>query len=361
MTDGDGRADRREAAPLHVGQRLEVRPSTWGFGGEAIVRRDAGWLVVAHAIPGETVIAEVVRAPKRPGGAWRARTVQVINPSEDRRDPRCPHYDRCPGCQLRHVSYDLERSLKRRSVRDALERFGGGDPATVRPVHGAPSRDGYRVRGAPSARTAAGEPAMAPFPGSGPPIPQDQCPVMRPATEGKGSDGEGWTLPNPDMRARLTDTVRDLLGLGGRERVVEVGAGRGALTVACAPAAAAWVGLDVDPAALEAGRAAVDAAGLSAKVELRAGRLEKVARKLLVRHGGFDVALLNPMRKPLGWRVMAALEFLGVRRCVYVGPSPMSTARDLARLPMTLRAVTPVDLYPGTYHVLVVALAEVSC
>ena len=186
---------------------------------------------------------------------------------------------------------------------------------------------------------------------------------MRPAAQQVVADGEGrgWTLPNPDMRTRLTDTVRTLLALGGGERVVEVGAGRGALTVACAPDAATWVGLDVDPAALEAGRAAVEAAGLSAKVELRAGRLEKVARKLLIRHGGFDVALLNPMRKPLGWEAMAALATLGVRRCVYVGPSPMSTARDLSRLPMTLRSVTPVDLYPGTYHVLVVALAEASC
>ena len=171
MPERDGRAGERRVDTLHVGQRLEVRPSTWGFGGEAIARRAEGWLVVAHAIPGETVVAEVVRAPKRPGGAWRARTVEVLGPSEDRQDPRCPHYDRCPGCQLRHVSYDVERSLKERSVRDALERFGAGDPATVRPVRGAPSRDGYRVRGAPSARTADGAPAMAPFPGSGPPRP----------------------------------------------------------------------------------------------------------------------------------------------------------------------------------------------
>ena len=78
---------------------------------------------------------------------------------------------------------------------------------------------------------------------------------------------------------------------------------------------------------LEVGRDAVRAAGLDDRVELRAGRVNKVARKLLVRRGRFAVALLNPMRRPLGRAAMAALAGLGVQRCVYVGPSPTSTSR----------------------------------
>ena len=55
---------------------------------------------------------------------------------------------------------------------------------------------------------------------------------------------------------------------------------------------------------------------------------------------------------------MAAVVGLGVKRCVYVGPSPTSTAKDLRHLGLKLRRVIPIDLYPGTYHVLTVALAS---
>ncbi len=344
---------------MKLGDRLEATPHAWGFGGEAVDRRDDGaWLVIAHAIPGERVLAEIVRAPRRPGGAWRARVVRVLEPARERTDPACAHYARCPGCHLRHVSYEVELGLKLRSVRDALERFGGFDPSVVEEVRGAPGRDGYRVRGAGSARTADGRPALAAFPGSGPPVPLDECPVMAP----EAADGRaGWTLPNPQMREILTDTVRELMGLQGGEQVIEVGAGRGTLTVALAGDSAGWVGLDVDPGALEVGRDAVRAAGLDDRVELRAGRVNKVARKLLVRRGRFAVALLNPMRRPLGRAAMAALAGLGVQRCVYVGPSPTSTSRDLKHAGLTLRRVVPVDLYPGTYHVLTVALAQGVC
>jgi tRNA/tmRNA/rRNA uracil-C5-methylase (TrmA/RlmC/RlmD family) len=346
---------------VKLGDRLECTPEQWGFGGEGLERRpDGSWLIVAHAIPGERVLAEIVREPKRPGGAWRARVVEVLEPSKDRTDPRCPHYSRCPGCQLRHVDYALEKELKRRAVRDALSKFGGFDTdeahSLVEEVRGAPRRDGYRVRGNPGAVTADGRPAMHPFPGSGPPVPMDECPVMD--QDALHDEASGWTLPNPDMRKVLVQTVRSLLALSGSEQVLEIGAGQGGLTVECAGGARRWVGLDVDPAALEVGRQAVDRAGLAGTVELRAGRLEKVARRLFVRCGAFDVALLNPMRRPLGRAAMAALSGLGVRRCVYVGPSPVSAARDLASLNLPLRRVIPVDLYPGTYHVLVVALVE---
>ena len=343
-----------------------MTPEAWGFGGEAILRTpEGGWLVISHGVPGERAVVEVVREPKRPGGAWRARVVEVVQASEERTDPACPHYSRCPGCQLRHVSYELELGLKRRSVRDALAKFGGLDPECVEEVRPAPSRDGYRVRGVGSAQTADGRPALAAFPGSGPPVPLDECPVMAPSalgTKGSGSQADpGWTLPNPAMRDLLTGTVRELMGLGRGERVVEVGAGRGALTVELAGQSGLWIGLDVDPGALEVGQARVQAAGLAGHVELRAGRLDKIARRLLVRHGGFDVALLNPMRRPLGRPAIAALADLGVRRCVYVGPSPTATARDLKHLSIPLRRVVPIDLYPGTYHVLTVALCEAVC
>ena len=202
---------------------------------------------------------------------------------------------------------------------------------------------------------------MAAFGATGPPIPLDACPVMADRwRDGGDGDDAGWTLPNPAMRSVLEAAVAELLDLRGDERVLEVGAGRGALTRALAPSAARWVGLDVDPASLEVGRDAMEAAGLAHKVELRAGRLEKSARRLLTTYGRFDVALLNPMRRPLGGPAMESLDALGIRRVVYVGPSPVAAARDLAVLsgltrPLTVRRAIPVDLYPGTYHVLVIA------
>ena len=343
-----------------------------GFRAEGMARIDGWPTLVPHGLPGERVEVEVQRLP--PFGALRARLLRVVDPAPERVDPGCTHYSRCGGCHLRHVRYADELGFKRANVADAAGRLAG---AAVDPVQPASRRDGHRARC--RAEVVGGVLVMRPLDPGLAPVPVSGCPALVPelrdqaaawpSTRNPGPDddgrvrlstggGPGWTAPNPEMGATVARVAAHLLGSG--ERLLEVGCGSAGLTVCVAPSFGRLVGLDIDPAALAAGRQRVDDAGLASRVELRAGRVEKVWRRLLVRFGRFDAALVNPMRRPLGRRAMAALVALGVRRVVYVGPSPRPTCADLQALAehgLQARRLVPVDLYPGTYHVVTVALA----
>jgi 23S rRNA (uracil1939-C5)-methyltransferase len=112
-------------------------------GGDGIARRDDGCVVfVARTAPGELVEVEYTDVRRQ----WaRARVVGVREASESRRDPPCPHYGRCGGCQLQHLEYDAQRSVKGAVVAESLRRIGGIDAAPPEVV-ASPRELGYRNR-----------------------------------------------------------------------------------------------------------------------------------------------------------------------------------------------------------------------
>ncbi len=112
-------------------------------GGDGLARRPGKPIVfVPRTAPGERVEVELTETRKQ----WtRARVLSVLEPSADRREASCPHYDACGGCQLQHLSYEAQLSTKARIIADALRRQGGVeiDPPEVIP---SPLQLGYRNR-----------------------------------------------------------------------------------------------------------------------------------------------------------------------------------------------------------------------
>lgn len=93
---------------------------------------DGRAVFVPGAIPGETVDIEVTSDK---GRFCEASLVEIVDPSPDRVEPECPYYDRCGGCQGRHMRYERTLELKRRTVFDALSRIGGaGEPRVLEPL-----------------------------------------------------------------------------------------------------------------------------------------------------------------------------------------------------------------------------------
>jgi 23S rRNA (uracil1939-C5)-methyltransferase len=103
----------------------------------------AATVLVDGALPGELVEAQV---HGRRGGVWRARAVEVLEPSPDRVTPPCPYVPECGGCDLQHAAYPRQLELKRDIVLDALRRQRIEPPADV-VVHGMDDPWRYRRRG----------------------------------------------------------------------------------------------------------------------------------------------------------------------------------------------------------------------
>jgi len=97
--------------------------ATLAKGGRGIVRSPAGAVFVAGVIPGEEIEFRVL--PERRGAALQGRLLRVLNPSPDRVPPPCPHYGRCGGCNLQHLSYPGQLSGKRQILASNLTRLGG--------------------------------------------------------------------------------------------------------------------------------------------------------------------------------------------------------------------------------------------
>ena len=110
-----------------------------GFG----IGRIDDWLIrVPDALPGELVRARV----------WRncadhsdADLVEILQPSAERVEPRCPLAGRCGGCQVQHMQYRAQLAWKARQVGELLDRIGGIRVAVKR-THPSPREYGYRSK-----------------------------------------------------------------------------------------------------------------------------------------------------------------------------------------------------------------------
>lgn len=97
------------------------------------VARDAEGKVafVEGALAGELVEVEPVRVRRRFSLA-RARAILVAAPG--RREPRCPHFERCGGCVTQHADARTQMAAKQRWLEDCLDRIGRARPETMLPI-----------------------------------------------------------------------------------------------------------------------------------------------------------------------------------------------------------------------------------
>ena len=126
----------------------------------------------------------------------RGEIVEVLAPGPGRREPPCPYFERCGGCDLQHLEDGLQVKLKAQAVLETLGRIGGIEPpnrdAPPEVIAGEPW--GYRLRAqlhvdpsVPPAGAAAeteGAPGVGYFArGSHELVPVDRCPILVPELE----------------------------------------------------------------------------------------------------------------------------------------------------------------------------------
>lgn len=123
---------------------IELSIERLAHGGDGIAHDDEGRVVfVRGGCPGDTLLARLTH--ERPTFA-RALAIEVVEPSADRVEPRCPYAGACGGCQWQHVSYGAQLAAKRRALADALERIARIQDAPVKETVPCEKRFGYRNR-----------------------------------------------------------------------------------------------------------------------------------------------------------------------------------------------------------------------
>lgn len=117
--------------PAHSSPCLTLTIDNLTSEGEGVARRNRDVYFVPGALPGETV--DVVLDGRR-RQVWQTRLLSIQTPSPQRIAPRCPHYQRCGGCDLQHLEYTAQVAFKQERVARELSRQKAEVPEWVAPL-----------------------------------------------------------------------------------------------------------------------------------------------------------------------------------------------------------------------------------
>ena len=115
--------------------------SDMGTNGEGIGRCNGYTLFVKDAVVGDEVEVKIMKAKKNYG---YARLLQVVKPSKDRVEPKCPIAKQCGGCQLQALKYEKQLEFKENKVRQNLEKIGEIKNVPMLPIIGMENPFRYR-------------------------------------------------------------------------------------------------------------------------------------------------------------------------------------------------------------------------
>jgi 23S rRNA (uracil1939-C5)-methyltransferase len=109
--------------PMHVDRLLEN-----GRGGG---QHEGRMLQVHDALPGESVMARYLFGRRMRG---QAQAVEILQPSPDRAEPRCPHFGVCSACSLQHLQLAAQIAFKQEVMLGHLRDQGLRPAALLDPL-----------------------------------------------------------------------------------------------------------------------------------------------------------------------------------------------------------------------------------
>lgn len=128
-------------APVKLGEEVLVTIHGIGSSGEGVGRVDDFTVFVPFALPGETVKVSINMVKKTYA---TGKLIDIVTRADNRIEPTCELYGVCGGCQLQHITYEGQLSLKTQKVKDVIERIGHQNPNLVKPALGPKEPWAYR-------------------------------------------------------------------------------------------------------------------------------------------------------------------------------------------------------------------------
>jgi len=336
----------------------QLRIERVAFGGAGIGRRAEGMICfVPFTIPGELVSVQVTREKK---SYAEANLIEVLEPSSDREQPRCPVFGRCGGCHYQHIKYERQLQIKQSQVVEAFQRIAKLEVEVSEPR---PSPEIWAYRNRITVHTRQGQTGFF-APASRRVVPIDSCPIasdqinqqLQTYLGKRPRDGEkvfrepqpykGFTQVNPNAAAILLETVLEHALSGGK--FVDAYCGAGFFTQPLSERFQETVGIEWSSDAVAA--AARHASATTRYIE------GNVAEHLADELAGASLLVLDPPAAGCGEPVMKLVAESNLPDMIYVSCNPSTLARDIRLLGDQYRveSVVPVDMFPQTAEIEVV-------
>lgn len=126
---------------LKKNEEITLEIQSAAFEGKCIAHHEGLVVFVENAVPGDLVIAKLLKIKK---SYAEAKLVRVERPSPLRVEPRCKYFGVCGGCKWQHVDYQAQLRFKQQQVVDSFEHIGGFSNLNVLPIIGADNIYFYR-------------------------------------------------------------------------------------------------------------------------------------------------------------------------------------------------------------------------
>lgn len=398
-------------ASFKVGDRVKTRIGDVAFGGDGVGRVSDLVLFVPLTVGGDEAEIEITEVRRRYA---RGRLVRIDVPSPSRVPASCPYYSRCGGCRMQHIAYDHQLALKRRQVAEIFKRIAGVTDPPVAPPIPSPRPFGWRgkaefhVMGSRGGACRTGLMALA----SHELIEVERCGIVEESINGKyrefrkvlragairdcgerqviwsdepgesptviftGSErppdvtrivcgrrltvpGRGFFQANVSLVGELVEQVVGLCGLTGGETVIDAYGGAGLFSLFLGKRAGRLFGIEGDREAVRCAGINLAREGISQAEFLHGDVADVLQREIAARRIAADVVVLDPPRDGCGEAVLTGVAALHPERIVYISCNPATQARDvrlLAGRGYGLSLLRPLDMFPQTAHIEVVAL-----
>ena len=377
----------------------ELRLTSMGDLGDSIADFEDGTIQVFGGIVGELVRARIYRYKRRRKEMVSGMVSDVIYPSPHRVASPCSYFGFCSGCQWQHISYEHQLTLKRDIVRNAFNDYPSLSDVVISNTHPAPTSFNYRNHARFTVRFGGqlgfSNRITRRF------VRIDECMLMdskineflsqlqEEASETTNlsvrvgintghyliqpklsnpnlnfDTGQKWYTENMldrDFRVAspsffqvntkqaefMINLVGDRLNLNGREILVDAYAGVGVFGSLLSNRVRKVIAIEESQAAVK------DALfGLHdlKNIYYLEGKTEEVLKEL---EDQVDVIILDPPRTGCHPDAIDSVIASKANKIAYVSCDPPSLARDLSMLVdggYTVEHVSPIDMFPQTYH-----------
>ncbi len=400
---------------MKIGEHIRTKIRDVAFGGDGVGRNEDLVIFVPFTIDGDEVEVEISDIKKRYA---RGSLVRIIVPSYHRVTPLCPYYTRCGGCRMQHISYAHQLELKHRQTAETFRRIANLSSPPLAPMIASPRSYGYRgkvefhVAGGRGTSRRIGLIALA----SNELVEIERCEIVHESINRKyrifreallgGSlylqddrqiiwsdeQGEPPTEVSIDSRTsfeitrivgekrmsvpyggffqanillvrKLVEQVLKMSELSGRETVIDAYGGTGLFSLFLGARAGRIFGIEGNREAARCASLNLHREGFM-QAEFFPGDVAEVLRgKFMPRGLKADVVVLDPPRDGCGKGVIDAVAAIRPERIVYVSCNPATQARDIRLLSeygYTLRLLQPIDMFPQTAHIEVIAVLTSS-
>jgi tRNA/tmRNA/rRNA uracil-C5-methylase (TrmA/RlmC/RlmD family) len=390
--------------PFAYHQEIELEVATLTNMAQGLGRVD-GWVVmVPYALPGELVRVRIYRNDKN---FSEGDLVEVLRPSPDRVEPRCPLFGSCGGCQYQNFAYPAQLESKRRQVEELLRHMARVE-FPVAPVIASPREYGYRSKITPHfepdrdgavkeigflrtgrRREIVDVPQCAIATDAINAALERERAVIRSKSWKRGAtlllrDTGGEVVTDPASTALTTVaglTFEFLAGdffqnnpfilesfvryavtqarSSGARHLVDAYCGSGLFSLFGAREFESVTGIEISTTAVERARANAERNGL-ANCTFTAGTAGDIFQNI-ASPAAETAVLIDPPRRGSDENFLGQLIAFAPRTIVYVSCNPATQMRDLRPLldaGYAVRAVQPFDLFPQTKHLECVVTLE---